>query len=218
MTPSAVEAMVHIDPSDLSKAWLAYRGLVPLQLQTADPDLPLLTLREVLQIEEEDRLGAALTARQRYRTTASNQQAIKDANRKGKAAKVEDEATATALGRTKKQRVDKKSAAAWEADADRAVRFGVDDLPVTAGEGQVTLGVVDLFNVGIVSDRLDAFLQWDHLVVAGHHNHCAELQPFCQVHGADTGLPIGCLNMLVQHAERNASSGDGSHRPQYLGI
>ena len=83
---------------------------------------------------------------------------------------------------------------------------------------EVALGVADLFYVRIIRDRLDAVLQWDHLVVAGHHNRCAELQPFCQVHGADTGLPTGCLHMLVQHAERNASSGDGSHRPRYLGI
>ena len=83
---------------------------------------------------------------------------------------------------------------------------------------EIALGVVDLFNVSIVRDRLDAVLQWDHLVVAGHHNRCAELQPFCQVHGADTGLPVGCLHMLVQNVERNTSSGNGSNRPRYLGI
>jgi hypothetical protein len=39
--------------------------------------------------------------------------------------------------------------------------------------------------IGIVADRLDALLQGDDLVVAGHHGHGAELQPLGEVHGAD---------------------------------
>ena len=63
-----------------------------------------------------------------------------------------------------------------------------------AGAGdveQVALGVVDFLQIGVVADRLDALLQGDDLVVAGHHGHGAELQPLGQVHGADRDVAAG---------------------------
>lgn len=46
-----------------------------------------------------------------------------------------------------------------------------------AGAGnalQVSLGVVDLFNVGVVRDPLDCFLQRQDILVTGHHRYRAE--------------------------------------------
>jgi hypothetical protein len=48
-----------------------------------------------------------------------------------------------------------------------------------AGAGdieQVTLGVVDLLQVSIVAHGFNALLERNVLVVAGHHDHRAELQ------------------------------------------
>ena len=56
---------------------------------------------------------------------------------------------------------------------------------------QVPLGVVDLAQIGIVADRLDALLQGDHFVVAGHHHHSAELQALGEMHGPDRDMPAG---------------------------
>src|SRR5690348_8035916 len=50
---------------------------------------------------------------------------------------------------------------------------------------QVPLGIVHLLQISIVTNRLDTLLQWDDLVVAGHHDHGAELQTFGEVHRAD---------------------------------
>jgi hypothetical protein len=58
----------------------------------------------------------------------------------------------------------------------------------SAGAGdveQVTLGIIDLLQVRIVADRLDALLQWYDLVVAGHHRDGPKFKPLRQVHGAD---------------------------------
>jgi hypothetical protein len=67
---------------------------------------------------------------------------------------------------------------------------------------EVALGVIDLLQVGIVSDRFDALLQGDDLVVAGHYRHGAELQSLGQVHGADRDMTAGCFDVLIQNLER----------------
>ncbi len=36
-----------------------------------------------------------------------------------------------------------------------------------------------------VRDRFDAVLQRQHFVIAGYHGDCPELEPFCEVHGAE---------------------------------
>jgi hypothetical protein len=51
----------------------------------------------------------------------------------------------------------------------------------------LTFGVVNLFQIGVVGDGLDSFLRRDDLVIAGHHDHGAELQALSEVHGADGG-------------------------------
>jgi hypothetical protein len=50
---------------------------------------------------------------------------------------------------------------------------------------QVAFGVVDLLDIGIVGNGLDALLQRQDLRVAGHHGHGPKLQPFGEMHGAD---------------------------------
>ena len=53
---------------------------------------------------------------------------------------------------------------------------------------QVALAVVDLFEVGIIGDILDALLGGDYLIVAGHDGDGAEFQPLCEMHGPDGEL------------------------------
>jgi len=43
---------------------------------------------------------------------------------------------------------------------------------------QVAFGVVDLFQVGVVGDGFDAFLEGDDFVVAGHDHDGAEFETF----------------------------------------
>lgn len=50
---------------------------------------------------------------------------------------------------------------------------------------QMALGVIDLLQIRIVTDRLDTLLQGDYFVIAGHYNHGAELQTFGEMHSAD---------------------------------
>jgi hypothetical protein len=61
---------------------------------------------------------------------------------------------------------------------------------MVAGSGtgdiqQVALGVVDLFEIGLVGNALDPLRQRDHLVVAGHSENCTECQTFGQMHCAE---------------------------------
>jgi hypothetical protein len=64
---------------------------------------------------------------------------------------------------------------------------------------QVALGVVDLFQVGVVGHRFDPFLRGNDLVVAGHDDNRSELQTFGEVHGADRNVAAHCLNVFVKH-------------------
>ena len=50
---------------------------------------------------------------------------------------------------------------------------------------QVPFGVVDVFEIGLVGDGLDALLQRDHFVVAGHDRDRAEFQSLGEMHRAD---------------------------------
>jgi len=71
-----------------------------------------------------------------------------------------------------------------------------------AGAGnvqQVAFGVIDLLQVGVVTDRLDALLQRDDLVVAGHHHHGAELQALREMHAADRHVPAGRLDVFIEN-------------------
>ena len=73
---------------------------------------------------------------------------------------------------------------------------------------QVPLRVVDLFQIGVVSNGLDARLQWNDLVVTGHHRDRPELQALGQMHAADRHLTVAGLDAFVQNFERHPGSGD----------
>jgi hypothetical protein len=54
---------------------------------------------------------------------------------------------------------------------------GHEQMITGAGAGdieQVTLGVIHLPQIGVVTDRLNALLQWNYFVVAGHHYHATK--------------------------------------------
>ena len=57
--------------------------------------------------------------------------------------------------------------------------------PRAGNAKQGALGVLHFLQIGVVADRLDELLQGNDLVIAGHHDHGAELQTFGKVHGAD---------------------------------
>src|SRR3984893_14395613 len=71
---------------------------------------------------------------------------------------------------------------------------------------QVPLGVVDLLQIGIVADCLDALLQGNYFVVAGHHDPGPKFQPFGEVHGADRDVPVGGFDVFIENLESKAAS------------
>src|SRR5271166_1593892 len=66
---------------------------------------------------------------------------------------------------------------------------------------QVALGVVDLLQIRIVADRLDALLQGHDLVIAGHDGDSTEFQSLRQMHGADGDVTAGRLHIIIQDLE-----------------
>ena len=62
---------------------------------------------------------------------------------------------------------------------------------------QVTLGVIDLLQIGVVAHSFDALLQGDDFIIAGHHDDGAELQPLGQMHGADRDVTAGGFDVFV---------------------
>src|ERR1700730_9993298 len=67
---------------------------------------------------------------------------------------------------------------------------------------QVALAAIDLFEIGIVRDILDALLRWDYLVVARHYRDRAKLKPFCQMHGSDRDLTGRELDLVAELLHR----------------
>ena len=41
---------------------------------------------------------------------------------------------------------------------------------------KMTLGVIDFFQIGIITHRFDSLLQWKDLIVASHHHNGTEFQ------------------------------------------
>jgi len=65
----------------------------------------------------------------------------------------------------------------------------------------MAFGVIDFFQVSIVGYRFDALLGRDNFIIAGHHNHHTEFQPFGQVHVADGDVAAGCFDSFIKHLE-----------------
>jgi hypothetical protein len=84
-----------------------------------------------------------------------------------------------------------------------------------AGTGnveQVPLSVVDFLQIGVVANCLDAFLQRNYFVVAGHHDNGPKLKTLGEVHGADRDVPVGGFNVFIENLESKARFLDGSAR------
>ena len=70
-----------------------------------------------------------------------------------------------------------------------------------AGAGdvqQVSFGVVDLFEIGIVGGGLDPLLERNDFVVAGHHDYRAELQAFGEMHCRDRYVTFHRLQIFIK--------------------
>ena len=85
-------------------------------------------------------------------------------------------------------------------------RFDAGHEKIVSGAGagdveEMPFGVIDVFQVRVIGDRLDPLLKWNDLIVAGHDSDGAKLQPLRQVHGAHRNAPSGSLNMIVQEGE-----------------
>jgi hypothetical protein len=84
-----------------------------------------------------------------------------------------------------------------------------------AGTGnvkQMAFGIINLLQIGIVADRLDALLQGNYFVVAGHHDDGPKLQTFGEVHSADRNVPAGGFNVLIENLESKPSRVYGGAR------
>src|ERR1039458_8645220 len=81
-------------------------------------------------------------------------------------------------------------------------RAGYEKLVTRACVGhveQVPFGVVHVFKIALVRDRLYPRLEGSHPIIAGHDCHCPELQPLCQVHRADGNPSLHTLNLRVEN-------------------
>jgi len=104
------ECRVHVDPSHLGLAWLAYKGTVEVKLQTKDPEAANLTLLEWLQITDSDRLNLALEEHQRVQVLAEDGRAIYDSNQEARAAKRKAAKAASQRGDQAAERPTKREA------------------------------------------------------------------------------------------------------------
>jgi hypothetical protein len=64
-------------------------------------------------------------------------------------------------------------------------------------------GFVDLLQIGVVADRLDALLQGNYFVVAVHHNHGPKLQTLGEVHRANRHVPADGFDVFIENLELN---------------
>ena len=73
---------------------------------------------------------------------------------------------------------------------------------------QVPFGVVDLFQIRIISGGFNSRLLWDDLIITGHDGDRAELQTLCQVHCANRDTLDSRLDIVVEHFELQSRIGD----------
>ena len=78
---------------------------------------------------------------------------------------------------------------------------------------QVSLGVVDILEVGLVGDLHQARVQRDHVVVAGDDRDGSELQTFGGVHRADADVSVGEFHALFDPCGLQAGRPCGSGGP-----
>jgi hypothetical protein len=95
------------------------------------------------------------------------------------------------------------------------VDSGNQQMIPSAGAGnveQMPLCLVDFLQIGVIADRLDARLQGNYFVVAGHHDHGPKLQTLGEVHGTDRDVPVGGFDVFIENLESNTRFLDGSAR------
>jgi hypothetical protein len=68
---------------------------------------------------------------------------------------------------------------------------------------EVAFAVIDLFEIRIVRDVLNALLRGNDIVIARHYCDDTKLKPFRQVHCADRELARSDLNLLTEFDGRN---------------
>lgn len=130
------ECTLFLDPSRIGKAWLEYRGLVPVDLLTHDSQMAQLTLLEWLQITDEDRLQNVLAGHRRLEVLASNGMHIYKANEQGRAAKKEQREQDVNAGGKRKPQMGKKDAAEQATRAAHLQQLGLGGVPAPAPASQ----------------------------------------------------------------------------------
>ena len=83
---------------------------------------------------------------------------------------------------------------------------------------QMALGVVDLLQVGVVSDGLDACLAWDNLIVASHDDDRSELQALGIVHRTDGDGAVFDLHLVAELNRSGSSNFQRSPCPLEFGL
>ncbi len=82
--------------------------------------------------------------------------------------------------------------------------------PGTGHIQELTFGIVDVFQIRIVSDRLDSGLKRQNVVIAGRDHHHFELQSFRLMHGHQSYLPRFRIGASRGHGDFEPRSADRS--------
>jgi len=98
---------IHLNPSDLSQAWLVHEPLIHLKLRHVDPERAQRTLKDWLDIDLEERRARFAAAQGPLEAKASHNVSMEDTNRKG-------------LARARKARRDARAAGSKPAGASKA--------------------------------------------------------------------------------------------------
>lgn len=120
---TSVDLEIRVNPADISKVWIRYRGLIEASLITHDPELASLSLCEWLLIAESDRLANYLSKERRLQVLANDGVARYDSKER---AMKEKHKQATSESISKGQRVNKRQAAALQASEDQRRCLGIE--------------------------------------------------------------------------------------------
>jgi hypothetical protein len=71
---------------------------------------------------------------------------------------------------------------------------------------QVPFAIIDLFEIRIVRDILDALLRGNNLIVARHYRDGTKLKPFSQMHGPYRELARRDLDFVAEFDCRETGS------------
>ena len=77
----------------------------------------------------------------------------------------------------------------------------------------MALCVIDFFQIRVIRNRFNPFLQGNDLIITGHHDDCSELQALGEMHGANRNVAAGRFDFLVEYLECEPCILDGRARP-----